>query len=272
MPELKDTIAAFLAALTRAQHDANRLSKKLSERYRHDTVLRYFPVPNALLDNVEAVLRFAVVETAPPEAGEAEEPGNERLLVDGQSAVAPALKAARAALGALADELSRGRDAGGQDEFVRNIASPVNVAHWARLFATTFRELLQARVDALLGAPSDPAGRIEDRLRAVLSDAIQREIDASPRLDARAGLATRLATQAWHAAEADVAALAGRIADEMRDEGALAPGLDVELVTANTSRFPDYALHTLKIHARLRNYKWVIVDKASDQEELLPTD
>ncbi|MCR5891892.1 hypothetical protein, partial [Burkholderia sp. HAN2018] len=60
MTNLRDIAAAFLDSLAGAQHEANLYSKRLAVKYREDPLLKYFPVPNGLLDEADVTLRFAV--------------------------------------------------------------------------------------------------------------------------------------------------------------------------------------------------------------------
>jgi hypothetical protein len=64
MSSLRETLTALLADLTHAQHQANRLSHKLSKQYADDAYLRAFPVPNAAFDEVTVDLHFAVRDAA----------------------------------------------------------------------------------------------------------------------------------------------------------------------------------------------------------------
>src|SRR5262245_3185538 len=101
--KLRHIIAEFLADLTHAQHRANELSRRLSCQYRHDRLLRYFPVPNAELDEAVLTLRFAPREeeaAAAPAAGDAPPcpPEPHPLL---------ALRLARGAVEAVTDRLAR---------------------------------------------------------------------------------------------------------------------------------------------------------------------
>ncbi|WP_028974820.1 hypothetical protein [Spirochaeta cellobiosiphila] len=62
MPKLELVVQSFLESLNKAQDQINKLSCSMSKIYHDDKFLRYFPVPNADLSEVEFDFAFAVRE------------------------------------------------------------------------------------------------------------------------------------------------------------------------------------------------------------------
>lgn len=282
MSELRDILAAFLADIERAQDSANRLSTRIAERYRLDPLLRNFPVPNALLDDVEAELHFVVVD---PQQS-ASSAGSEAVApqVDGHALVEPAMEAASAALVAVASGLAARADSSAPLESLRALQSQENRQSLATRIAPLLALSLQRRVVAELAQEARPraaeeaASTVEPLV--VSAPALAAELHgflaASATLSAQGGADMSIIEPAAGRAAALAAKRLSAIADALladaRSQARPPPGLAVDFATERVSQYPQYSLLSLKIHARLRNYKWVIVDQAEGRAELLPTD
>ncbi|WP_321782721.1 hypothetical protein [Burkholderia pyrrocinia] len=283
MTNLRDIAAAFLDSLAGAQHEANLYSKRLAVKYREDPLLKYFPVPNGLLDEAEVTLRFAV----PPGAD-----GDERAsrldadalpadAMPSQVAVADlAMEAGTLLLRDLAGALGRVRGASGAagtgGDLARERIDALRSSRVARELAGNLHALIgDALTQALRGTPPSPdalrAGLL-DVLDASLGDSLSGAFDADDREDAE-----RASFEA--AVDASGAALHGLIVAaaerqrEIQAETARVPSLAVALDAATLQGIPAEFVQTLTLRAKLRNYKWVLVGEGGrERDELVVTE
>jgi len=254
MPYLKDILGAILKDLTGAQNIANHYSAWLSQQYRDHRLLKFFPVPNALLTYVELEFRFAVRQT----------------VVDPDSGPLPPDPTPAA---------------------FRPIA--LGLTQWAlsvvRQALATEHSEEAARLEASLRQP-----RVEDQITANVADALYahrlRLVDRSGGIDRKAlgsaivdGVRQNLLNDKDLVRVLGAARLNNLFADleggKLPSEQAVQelerlfkpdasrPALDLEVVVdADQLRdYPEKDLHILRIKAELRNYKWVIVTETGEE-------
>lgn len=272
MTSLRSIIAAFLADLTCAQHRANLLSERLSREYRNHTLLRFFPVPNALLEEAEITLRFAVdtpeieedlcpkltaVSVAPvPKVLVADAAGEIAILL--QNVIADKLaSSATEPTQLLVQRLQREiRSHRIREALIRNLMPNLESvvllqSSWpnASAFAT---QTEQALLEALLGTFGDDedlttiTGSVSEFANTVLDEPTRQQTCASLERVVASNSAITEAASAF-------------------------PATRVIVSASDLGSVPDYTVHSLRLKAKLRNYKWVIDregDPASDQ--LLP--
>ncbi|MCA8396518.1 hypothetical protein [Burkholderia cepacia] len=244
MTNLRDIAAAFLDSLAGAQHEANLYSKRLAVKYREDPLLKYFPVPNGLLDEADVTLRFAV----PPGAD-----GDER---------ASRLDAAGAA-GGGADPAHDRIDALRSSRVVRELGGNLHAL------------LGDALTQAMRGTPPTRdalrAGLL-DLLHASLDDGLADVFDAHERADAGHASFEGTVDASWDALRGLIEAAAERQRG-IQAETARVPSLAVTLDPAALQGIPSEFVQTLTLRAKLRNYKWVLVGEGGrERDELVVTE
>lgn len=286
MTNLRDIAAAFLDSLAGAQHEANLYSKRLAVKYREDPLLKYFPVPNGLLDEADVTLRFAV----PPGAD-----GDERasrldtdtLAADAlpsQVAVADlATEAGALLLRDLAGALGRVRGARGAAVAAGGGADPAHDRIDALRSSRVVREL-GSNLHALLGDALTQAMRgtpptrdalragLLDVLHASLDDGLADVFDAHERADAGHTSFEGTVDASWDALRGLIEAAAERQRG-IQAETARVPSLAVTLDPAALQGIPSEFVQTLTLRAKLRNYKWVLVGEGGrERDELVVTE
>jgi hypothetical protein len=264
---LRSIIAAFLADLTCAQHRANLLSEKLSWDYRNHTLLRFFPVPNALLEEAEVTLRFAVDSTETEDGA------------CGRMQRATVLPISRVLVADAAGEIAVFL----QEALAERLMSCAAAEHRKALVERLQRELRSLRLRLIPGLesavllqssrPDEGAfrARTHDALRQALLGLIGADEDLATVTDSvpaliETVLAGPVGEHAFQSLERVVAS-----GSAIAEEASAFPATRVIVSAADLGGFPDYAVHSLRLKARLRNYKWVITregDPAGDQ--LLP--
>ncbi|WP_431228312.1 hypothetical protein [Burkholderia contaminans] len=283
MTNLRDIAAAFLDSLAGAQHEANLYSKRLAVQYREDPLLKYFPVPNGLLDEANVTLRFAV----PPGADgderasrlDADTPAADAL--PSQVAVADlATEAGALLLRDLADALGSVRGASGaageSTDPIRDRIDALRSSRVARELGSNLHALLgDVLTQAMRGTePSLDAlrARLLDVLHASLDGSLADVFDADGRTDAgRASLAAAV-DASWEALRGLVDAAAER-QRRIQAETARVPSLAVTLDPAALQGIPAEFVQTLTLRAKLRNYKWVLVGEGGrERDELVVTE
>jgi hypothetical protein len=266
--KLRDVVAEFLADLTRAQHRTNELSKRLSEKYRDDRLLRFFPVPNALLDEAVVTLRFAPrgpdgdAAPAGPEPREPVQP-HPHLALRLAHAVA-------AAVAAGVGRRLRADDPAGEPG--RRMAAALTSDRVVDALAGRVRPALQAFVERAVAA-----GRtdelVESALRSIappLAEALAEDPDLAVHLrTVEAAVGEALAEPAGGVR--DALAAAAEAAQALAAVRESVPSLDVIVDSASLAQFPEHAIHTLTLKAKLRNYRWVVVEREGrPDDDLLP--
>ncbi|WP_321940616.1 hypothetical protein [Burkholderia cepacia] len=283
MTNLRDIAAAFLDSLAGAQHEANLYSKRLAVKYREDPLLKYFPVPNGLLDEADVTLRFAV----PPGAD-----GDERasrldtdtLAADAlpsQVAVADlATEAGALLLRDLAGALGRMRGArgaaGGGADAAHDRIDALRSSRVVRELGGNLHALLgDALTRAMRGTPPTRdalrAGLL-DVLHASLDDGLADVFDAHERADAGHTSFEGTVDASWDALRGLIEAAAERQRG-IQAETARVPSLAVTLDPAALQGIPSEFVQTLTLRAKLRNYKWVLVGEGGrERDELVVTE
>ncbi|MDR0243475.1 MAG: hypothetical protein LBJ65_17920 [Burkholderia sp.] len=283
MTNLRDIAAAFLDSLAGAQHEANLYSKTLAVKYREDPLLKYFPVPNGLLDEADVTLRFAVTPGSDDEAM-APRLAADTLPADAlpsQVAVADlATDAGALLLHDLAGVLGRVRGASGAAgagaDPARERIDALHSSRVARELGGNLHALLgDALTQALRGTTPSLAtlrAGLVDVLDASLGDSLAAVFDADARPDAER-MSFEAAVDACGAALLSLIEAAAERQRGIQTETARVPSLAVTLDAAAMQGIPAEFVQTLTLRARLRNYKWVLVGEGGrERDELVVTE
>ncbi len=257
MSTLKDILSAFLRDLTESQDTANRATRDLAEEYWEDTRLRDFPVPNALLTEVELDLKYSVgsvTSSGPPRV--------ERWIAAfGELARSAAAAMATAGVRRV-DQILDGRggfagDKAHWDTVRRNLAGP----EFLRYLEEEIAGGLYHERERLL----DPDGALRrEEACQVASEALDRSLLAHPDLAPAFELGGKAARREARLALREVAqAEIDQRASLMPPGPGLRPDPHAEiLLTADELKdIPQQLISAVRIKARLRNFKWVVVEE-----------
>jgi hypothetical protein len=271
---LRDVVTTLLSDLTLAQHRANELANQLGAKYRDDRLLRFFPVPNALLEEAVVTLRFAPraseQEAATPEAGPAPmrpgEPHPSLALRLATAIVAPVC--------ALLAERLRGAQGPARGRR-RVLADALASDAVVRTLARRSQPLVHAFLERAAGA--GPAGEspapLLRELAPTLARALREDADLVehlPDLEAAVAKALDDSRDAVHEALVHGAAAARALAEV----AARIPQMEVIVDAPTLAQLPEHAVQTLTLKAGLRKYRWSVVDGdgAAATEDLLTQD
>lgn len=265
MANLRDTVAAILADLTRAQDSANVLSRTLSQKYLTDKTMHSFNVPNAVISGVELALNFAVLppggttETVGPPAPPIRPPLG-RFLQLGHQLAEHVLHATHqglphAAPGAapLVERLGRGlRHPGAADELGDQIGFALQRWYGQLDAAAQTRPVQQLSGEAL-----NVVGGVV-RAAVLGDDAVSAMADTAP-------LAAHVETGSGPQLRALVEAFLARLRSVDLDSHAL-PQMDVCLDSEILGKLPPQALQTLKLQLQIDDYRWMVMEKGREEE------
>lgn len=266
MNSLRTIIAMLLADLTCAQNSANQLSAALSEKYRVHPVLRFFPVPNALLNEAEFTLRLAFREEA--------------IGADSIACVPDPPSAGVTVPGLLLSDLAW-RIASVLAQRVAEVAGTMGAASVERqpgsFPAAALRDKLVQRLtpelDNIAGGwlddddiPPGTADRIGNAACNVLVQALRDTSGpwSSPEETAGRSLDGPTRLRIAEIVESTLQSAAG-ILSLIRS----LPSMNVIAGVSELAGFPEYLVHSIRIKAQLRNYRWVIVEPGDPQGDQL---
>jgi hypothetical protein len=270
--KLRDAAAALLADLTHAQHRTNELSKRLSSKYRDDRLLRFFPVPNALLDEAVVTLHFALREAA----AEAAEPASETAPQhSGEAHPHLALRLARSIVAPVCANLAR-HLRGGSDPHAgprQKLADALVSESVVHAFAHRLQPPLHAFVERAVSseAPDDLVEATLPHLAPALAGALREDEDlAAHVLDLDAVVAEAFNDSLDVIRETLVHGAAS--AQALAALPAEIPQIEVILDGPALAQLPEHAIQTLTLKARLRQHQWTVVERegAAVAEDLVP--
>lgn len=263
MDRLRDIIAAFLADLTVAQHLSNERSKWLANYYKHDKILRFFPVPNGLLDEATLTLRFLplgmTADAEPAVPPHAVEPSRRSVQLLASAMAAP--------LGqALAAELDESGASTEAAAVAVGLRSPRGQEQLTAMIQPGLEQYLQA---AATGGSTEKLRReaLAGAVRALAQGLAADTMAAAVLPDAQAA-AQRAAENSREALDA-LLTRAGSFMQALNATERAVPDVAVTLDPERITAFPDYAVQSLTLRATLRNYKWIVVEEGGQREDQL---
>jgi hypothetical protein len=267
---LRSIIATILADLTCAQNSANELSASLSRKYRVHPLLKFFPVPNALLDEADITLRLAFDGT-PPGA-------------DGTPCAPPAppeaMRPSRLVAAELARQVSNLISRRLAKTAVTDLKAPPGIAENTLLPPSGFREGLAHRLidelDEMLATQpgeSPIAPDLNDRIVTHIRLAFLQSVSGFPELTRLFPDAPSLADRLLDTpTQSECAEMFLRSLSQFASIAALTsslPSMHVMTSASEIASLPEYAVHTVRIRAQLRNYRWIIVDPNDPRSQQL---
>lgn len=271
MPDLQAVVKALLNDFTTAQHKTNRLTRHLAQKYQGDAIMQHIPVPNAVIDEVELTLRFAVESV--------EETEGERLPSLGTGDFTPSrgiINRFAATIGdliiaELEQEIRSATipDLSKRESLLASLAQPVT------------REALTAHVSMALHAVwigqsisistgiSIEAGQGEIKRRLI--SALEGDEDLRSVVGSVPEVVTRVVSRTFDRHRESLSAMIQEVANS------LDPGTDMSRRTsinviidgAKLARVPESAIQTLKIRFGLRGYHTI---PDSDELQIISED
>lgn len=278
-PTLSEVIGAILCDVARAQNQSNQYTKKIAEKYVEDEVLRSFPVPNGLFDELEMNFKMALSQVFPYPAKDKD---RKDAIIQSIRQVAPHM--ASEILEAAAKWMKGSVDTTNKAE--KDFHASLTGPGWQSYLA---REIMKEVVKVLRGVSLDEV--VEEAARKGLDDSIllgpleevvKRNIPKHPDL----GNIIRRARKS-KTSRGDLKDMLGDALDEIMNVlwGAVNAGLEATEPPAlfgniDSVRLEDTdALANIRLKVAMRGYRWLItVEKDSHgtpyiaNKELVPED
>jgi hypothetical protein len=262
MPDLNDIIGAILRDVSEAQDTANRYSTDLASQYKQHPLLSVMSVPNALVSGVELELKYAIqsvtdegqrleqrrrrlfeaIEYYAPQAVQSAEKNVLQPMRKMQLSPAELQELTRGLIRELHEELL---DTPAEELF--NTRSPAR--HQARSYFN--RELFR--------------NLVQEALHDLLRDTFPDSQGTAPKEEGASASGKEAAE--WNAAlfSREVEAFVKGVSQVMEQplDTARNRRLEVVVDSKELQSLPREAICTVKVQARLRNYKWTeITDDA----------
>lgn len=256
MSKLSDIMAAFLEDLTYAQDASNVYSTKLAAKYRDDKYLKYFPVPNGLLDEAVITLRFMADGT---ESGSTDTRSHRSREPSDSLVLRLSIAIARVVGEAIASHLEKGDGASEMASLALALRSAEGANKLARYFARDARDYLRGCAQAEEPEPSLAATL--DALAKACVGALRSDVGVSKSVE-DIGAVTAESFKGAHGALDSLLKQTGEHFRSLNDIRTSTEDLRVLIDNGRMAVFPDGAIQTITLKATLRDYKWVIKEEA----------
>lgn len=265
MAIIADIIAAILRDIAIAQDRSNKFSAKLSKEYEKDTLLKYFPVPNALLSEFELDLKFGIEGVDIKEGGTGDPRRFSRAVF---SEFAGDL--AKYSIHETAKKLKSLEDIAEDPSKWRTIKDNLRKKDFVDYLTDRLTDALQDAKGSIMDSRSglDASAALE-----VIKGCLGEHLFGNPALS---GVFTRgkkvrneLLAQILKSAKPLLERLHVELQTLLRLPGI--PKVDVIVEQDKLEGITVEFMHSIRIKAKLRNYKWVIVEEGREPE-LLPED
>lgn len=279
MAHLHEVLSTILIDITKAQHAANVFSRQLSKRYKDDKLLKSFPIPNALISNIDINLKYGVAKdlelTSNTPASEVNldnfYPSINKFLKIGhifaanilnnmiellKSKTLPDLRAQQLTLKKILESL--------QSENIRvDLGNEIgdSLHKWYRfLRAANEKEINKERqINKAIAKVKQTICEIllsNDDLKQnyVLGDFVE--------------ILENYQSNFWQEIEVNIKPL---IAELFLEESVTHKSMDVFIDAENLKNLPASAIQSMNLQIQLQNYKCVVT-KPGEEEELIPED
>jgi len=256
MSKLSDIMAAFLEDLTFAQNASNEYSTKLAEKYRDDKYLKYFPVPNGLLDEAVITLRFMADGT---EDGSTDTRSDRSREPSDSLVLRLSIAIARVFGEAIASHLENGTGTSERAALVLALRSAEGANKLSRYFARDARDYLRG-CSQTEESESSRAATL-DALATACVDALNSDAGVSKAVN-DIGAMTASSFKGVHEALDSLLKQTGQHFRSMSDIRTPTKDLRVLIDNGRMAAFPDDAIQTITLKATLRDYKWVIKEES----------
>lgn len=258
--KLGEIIGAILKNISVAQHISNKFSARLSRRYRQNDLLRYFPVPNAAVQEFDLGVHFAVLDvfedTRPVEdfvvaADEAFRRGTEQL--------------AETVLQRVSDFLGKQKVASVEPGRIQVLSKNL---HAPRFLDYVQRRLLQALADREEYLVDDQRRLNKDEAARVLAEAIEARVLGHRHLAPLFRADSKLTADVRKICREDISKALDRI-QTLLHRVRLTPCLDLNVVAGSDELavLPENAVFNVQLKVDMRNYKWVIAEEKEGESE-----
>ena len=254
-----------------AQDQANRVTRRLAHRYRHDAVLQHLPAPNAVVDEVEVTLHFAV-ESVDDEDEEGLNPSEVHEFTPNRVHIA---RLARHIASLVADGLAEEIKEAGET------IPPGGEALLSSLAQASTREALAVHVGAALrhawSGPEwpSPEGAIDEHIESGLNEVARRlseVLQADESLKTITGDVDRTIKAALQRKKPQLLTdLKKALVRFIKATGKLSDWAAIRVIldSATLSHLPEHAVQTMKIKLDLRGYRSV---PESESIHIIPED
>jgi hypothetical protein len=254
MSKLKHVLQAILLSLNEAQDQSNRHSALISRRYKRKSGLNDFSVPNTLIDGVDLELKFAFksvdeatlsTEIEPELADEVFERESRKIATDAIAGVVSIFERGK--------EFTEGEDK--WDELIRNVCSDTFVDYLSKAISDRLRE----ESDIMPGLENSFDA---DAATVAMMSVLEQKLLEHPDVSFLFGRGKRARADASSLIRHSVSSGVSRIQASLSSAARPATDYEAEVIidSERLNQLPEGAVSSLQIRARVRNYRWVIVD------------
>lgn len=275
MAQLHEVLSTILIDITKAQHAANVFSRQLSKRYKDDKLLKSFPVPNALISNIDINLKYGVAKDLefPPNTPASEAklddsyPSANKFLKIGHIFAANVLDYLIALLKSkILPDLPSQQDK--RQKIIKSLQSEKirtclgneigdSLENWYRLLQPNNEEQTINRAIAKVKETiSEILLSNEDLKQQLLPSEFSRVLE-------------NYQSNFWQKLEAIIKPLIAELF--LEEESVIHTSMDVFVDADKLKHLPESAIQSMNLQIQLQNYKCVVT-KPGEEEELIPED
>ena len=283
MPKLNEVITAMLTSLSNAQHQSNQVSSRFADSYKNDETMKYFALPNATVSEADITLRYAIKDmaiAAMPHLAKVMDISSEsrfaarhrafkiihllmrnekiRALFEGTNIDVPEIAMSRI------DDISQviyegnknGRD---EEEIIKDIIGILTTTfekypEVKDKFKSTFKsseEIVEIAQACIKRSDEEIAQLIQKRMRP--NDDKTKDFNNKPtgHIHSRPSFFKRFL--------------------QNRQDDFLQQSKDIEIIIDNDilQKLPESIIQTIQFKARVKNYHWIVTEKATSGEFIL---
>lgn len=251
MPKLSEVITTVLSSLDKAQHQSNKISRKLANSYKNDEIMKYFALPNASISEADITLRYAVKDIGV---------ANDGLNAEVEDSTTESLYAARARASKIVDVMM-------QNEKIQNIFDDPNLNH---------REMVVELVDKASKTiyHGKKIGREEGEIiREIMTD-FRKVFSCFPSVKEKFQETFHETADSDDFVRRTQAFIHDKICSNpeimnVQKAANLDKDMDVIVDGDILQSLPESVIQTVHIKARVKNYHWIVDEKSSTGEFVL---
>lgn len=265
---LSELLATILIDAARAQNESNKYSAVISEEYKKDKVLGFFPVPNAFLPELEVELKFSIGSL--DDAGASPEENTKIAAAVFNEFAEPA---AIGAINIIRDFIEKLKDFYEDKEILEKIKKNLQSERFLRYTAGALSDTLFNNREYILDSKNklnlDEARKLLSR---IFNERLLNHPDITNLYKYEKALKNKVSTQITRYAHET----AEKLQPSLNKINLISKyrRLGVKVASKDLEGLSDKAVSTLKVKVDMRNYKWVINEENGViiHEQLLATE
>jgi hypothetical protein len=280
MAQLHEVLSTILIDITKAQHAANVFSCQLSKRYKDDKLLKSFPIPNALISNIDINLKYGLAKDLefPHETPVTEVnldnfyPSTNKFLKIGHICAANVLDGVIELLKSknLPDLPS---EQGKREKILESLQSEkirVDLGNAIGNSLDNWYRFLRAANEKEI-SKEEQINKAIAKVKQSISEILLSDIDLKQQFlpGDLAGVLENYQSNFWQKLEANIKPLIAELF--LEEESVIHKSMDVFVDADKLKNLPESAIQSMNFQIQLQNYKCVVT-KPGEEEELIPED